>query len=108
MTVAAHCVRCGTDFETADAYGEHLNFCSAAVDWRTPKFRERNAEEIPFGELRFGESTFEEPAGSTVAPDSQRERIDGALRSGRIRSVQWEPEQEPSVWRRMWNAIRGK
>lgn len=110
MGVVAHCVRCGRDFETTEAYGGHLEWCSRAAAWRAPKFRLRRAKPGPVAEVRVLRSSFEDPAGVRQAADTQRERVDGALRSGRIPSEAWEPEDEsrPKGWRRLWHRIRGE
>jgi hypothetical protein len=102
------CQRCGMPFLTADALERHFQTCSGAAAWQDPRFREVRAVDPPTNEPRFGQSTFDFGDDPRVAAETQRERVDGALRSGRIPSEAWEPEQpQPSRWRRIWNRIRG-
>lgn len=107
----AHCVRCGRDFETPDAYGNHLNECSQATGWKEPRFKEVDATILEFPpSWRYGTSTFDETEDARLAPDTQRERVDGALRSGRIAAEQWPltDDDQPGFWRRIWRSITSK
>jgi len=108
MSAGILCTRCGERFWSGDAFDAHVNNCTRTAEFREPRFRERHGREVAEGELRFGESTFDELDGVQVSLDTQVEVVDRALRTGRIRSVAWEPEEQPSVWRRIWNRIHGK
>ena len=108
---ARRCSVCRGHFQSVEAYSEHLPDCVIEHRFRERKFRQLEGMDPLIRQAMFIEGGFDESDVVTAAPFTQAERVDGGLRSGRIRRIPWvddSPEPEPNVLRRIWRKISGR
>jgi hypothetical protein len=97
-----YCARCGNYF-TSETYQSHLVTCVLRSRiFRRGKFRARSVRDVMVGKRpTVRRPDFTSPETPVVAELTQQDRIDGALRARRIRTVHIDPAEvgPPSVSR---------